>query len=151
VAISNFRASTLLCIQQIIPYYALFVARISKREKRRYAVTDDSGAQILIQIKGSLIDPVPTLVIDDETVKLAEPLQWYEYAWSGMPILLMFVDGALGGLVGGVASIANGRIFRSGRRSIEQYAMAAVITVTPVAIYYVAAIALRLLVWRAHR
>jgi hypothetical protein len=30
VAISNFRASTLLCIQQIIPYYALFVARISK-------------------------------------------------------------------------------------------------------------------------
>jgi hypothetical protein len=122
-----------------------------KREKRRYAVTDDSGAQILIQMKGSLIDPVPTLVIDDEKVQLAEPLRWYEYAWSGMPILLMYVGGALGGLVGGVASIANGRIFRSERRTIEKYAMAGVISVTAVAIYYVVVIVLRLLFWRAHR
>ena len=124
---------------------------VVKREKRRYPVTDDSGAQILIQIKGNLIDPVPTLVIDEEKVKVAEPLQWYEYAWSGMPIILMFIGGALGGLVGGVASIANGRIFRSDRRSTEKYAMAGLITVTAVAIYYAAVIALRLLIWRAHR
>jgi len=124
---------------------------VVKREKGRYPVTDDSGAPILIQIKGNLVDPVPTLVIDEEKVKLAEPLQWYEYAWSGMPILLMFIGGALGGLVGGVASIANGRIFRSDRRSTEKYAMAGLITVTAVAIYYVVAVVLRLLFFRGQR
>ena len=86
-----------------------------KKVKGRYPVASDSGAEKLVQMRYNLIDPVPTLKIDEQPVNLLEPLQWYEYAWSGLPFLLVFAGGALGGLVGGVATIANGRIFRSNK------------------------------------
>jgi hypothetical protein len=91
----------------------------------------------------NLVDPVPTLKIDEQTVNLLEPLQWYEYAWSGLPILLVFAGGALGGLVGGAATIANGRIFRSNRGQIAKYLFAGLITVSAVVVFFVLAIALR--------
>src|SRR5271168_1459282 len=59
----------------------LLNGEIVKRRKRLYPVTSDSGAEALVQIKYNWVDPVPTLKIGDETIKLVEPLQWYEYAW----------------------------------------------------------------------
>jgi hypothetical protein len=117
---------------------------IVKRRKRLYPVTSDSGAEALVQIKYNLVDPVPTLKIGEETIKLVEPLQWYEYAWSGLPILLVFTGGALGGLVGGVAAVANGRLFRSDRGAIAKYGLAGLITVSAAVAFFVLAVALRL-------
>jgi hypothetical protein len=115
-----------------------------KKQRGRYPVTADSGAEILVQLKFNLVDPLPTLKIGQETIKLADSLKWYEYAWSGLPILLMFGGGALGGLVGGAATVTNGRIFRSDRNSMSKYALAALITVSATVVYLVLAIALRL-------
>src|ERR1700674_4239888 len=47
-----------------------------KRRKGRYPVLSDSGAEMLVKMKFNLVDPIPTLMIDDQPVKLAEPLQW---------------------------------------------------------------------------
>ena len=116
---------------------------VVKKEKGRYPVTSDSGAVKLIQMRYNLIDPVPTLKIDEQTVNLLEPLQWYEYAWSGLPFLLVFAGGALGGLVGGAATIANGRIFRSNKGQVAKYGLAGLITVSAVVVFFVLAIALR--------
>ena len=117
-----------------------------KKQKGRYPVTADSGAEILVQLKFNLVDPVPTIKVGEDTLKLADSLKWYEYAWSGLPILLMFGGGALGGLVGGAATVTNGRIFRSERSSMSNYALAAVITVSAVVVYLVLAITLRLVI-----
>jgi hypothetical protein len=114
-----------------------------KKQRGRYPVTADSGAEILVQLKFNLVDPLPTLKIGEETIKLADSLKWYEYVWSGLPILLMFGGGALGGLVGGAATVTNGRIFRSERSSTSKYALAALITVSAAVVYLVLAIALR--------
>lgn len=114
-----------------------------KKEKGRYPVTSDAGAVKLIQMRYNLIDPVPTLKIDEQAVNLLEPLQWYEYAWSGLPFLLVFAGGALGGLVGGAATIANGRIFRSNKGQVAKYGLAGLITVSAVVVFFVLAIALR--------
>ena len=116
---------------------------VVKKEKGRYPAASDSGAVKLIQMRYNLIDPVPTLKIDEQTVNLLEPLQWYEYAWSGLPILLVFAGGALGGLVGGAATIANGRIFRSNKGQVAKYGLAGLITVSAVVVFFVLAIALR--------
>jgi hypothetical protein len=116
---------------------------VVKKERGRYPVASDTGAEKLIQMRYNLIDPVPTLKIDGEAVNLLEPLQWYEYAWSGLPILLVFTGGALGGLVGGVATMANGRLFRSDRGSIAKYGLAGLITVAAVVVFFVLAVALR--------
>jgi hypothetical protein len=107
------------------------------------AAHEDSGAEKIIQTRYNLVDPVPTLKIDGEAVNLLEPLQWYEYAWSGLPILLVFAGGLLGGLVGGIATMANGRLFRSERGSIAKYGLAGLITVAAVALFFVLAIGLR--------
>jgi hypothetical protein len=116
---------------------------VVKKEKGRYSVTSDSGAEKLIQMRYNLVDPVPKLKIDGEAVNLLEPLQWYEYAWSGLPILLVFAGGMLGGLVGGIATMANGRLFRSERGSIAKYGLAGLITVSAAVIFFVLAIGLR--------
>jgi hypothetical protein len=115
-----------------------------KKVKGRYTATSDLGAIKLIQMRYILVDPVPTLKIDEQTVNLLEPLPWYEYTWSGLPILLVFAGGALGGVVGGAATIANGRIFRSDRSSIAKYGLAGLISMSAVVVFFVLAIALRL-------
>jgi hypothetical protein len=117
---------------------------VVRKQKGRYPVTADSGAEKLVQMRYNLIDPVPTLKIDGEDVNLLEPLRWYEYAWSGLPILLVFAGGALGGLVGGAATMANGRLFRSERGSIAKYGLAGLITASALVVFFVLAIALRM-------
>jgi hypothetical protein len=123
---------------------------VVKRQKRRYSVKADSGTEMLIQMKSNLVDPVPTLVIDEDEVRLVESLQWYEYAWSGLPILLVFAGGALGGLLGGVATIANGRIFRSDRGAWARYGLTGLISVSAAVVFFVLAVILQLLI-RWHR
>jgi hypothetical protein len=113
-------------------------------------VVSDSGSEVLVKIKYNLVDPIPNLSIDDQPVKLAEPLRWYEYGWSGLPILLMFVGGALGGLVGGYATVLNGRIFRSDRSLPAKYGLAGAITVSGALIFFVLAVAFHL-VWGPHK
>jgi len=116
---------------------------VVKKVKGRYPVTSDTGAQKLIQMRYNLVDPVPTLKIDGEAANLAEPLQWYEYAWSGVPILLVFAGGALGGFVGGVATMANGRLFRRQLGLLAKYGLTGLITAAAVMIFFVLAVALR--------
>lgn len=49
---------------------------VVKKVKGRYPVTSDSGAVKLVQMRYILVDPLPTLKIDEQTVNLLEPLQW---------------------------------------------------------------------------
>jgi hypothetical protein len=106
----------------------------------------DSGVETLIQLKYNLVDPIPTLKVGEETVQLATPMQWYEYGWSAVPMLLVFMGGALGGLVGGAATVTNGRIFRSDRSPVAKYGLAGVVTVSSVVIFLGLVIALRLFI-----
>jgi hypothetical protein len=116
------------------------------RRKGRYPVMSDSGAEILVKMQYNLVDPIPTLIIDDQPVKLAEALQWYVYGWSGLPLLLMFIGGALGGLVGGYATVVNGRIFRSDRGLTAKYGLSGVVTVSAIVVFFVLAVVFRLMI-----
>ena len=124
----------------------LLNGEVVKRRKGLYPVVSDSGTEILVKMKYNLVDPIPTLSIDDQPVRLAEPLQWYEYGWSGLPLLLMFIGGALGGLVGGYATVVNGRIFRSDRGLTTKYGLAGAVTVSAVVIYFVLAVTFHLMI-----
>jgi Zn-dependent protease len=90
------------------------------------------------------LDPIPKVKIGEETVELAKPLQWYEYAWIGVPKLLVFAGGALGGFVGAGSSAVNGRIFRSDRGALSKYTLAGVTTVVGGVAFFVIAIAIQL-------
>ena len=119
---------------------------VEQKKKGRYTVTSDSGAEISIQLKYNFLDPIPKIKIGDEIVELASPLKWYEYVWIGIPIVLVFSGGAIGGLVGVVAAIASGKIFRGNNGSAAKYGLSALITLGSFIAFVVLATVFQLLV-----
>jgi hypothetical protein len=121
---------------------------VVKKEKGGYPVVSDSGQQVMIQMRYNLLDPIPTIKVGDAAIELAKPLRWFEYAWIGLPMLLVFAGGALGGFVGGGSTVVNGRIFRSERSTVAKYALAAVTTVAGAAVFFAIAVATQMAVGR---
>jgi len=64
-------------------------------KKGRFVVQDNSGNDVVLQLKFNGIDPIPKLNIGGAMIELARPLSWYEYCWIGLPILLFFQAGRL--------------------------------------------------------
>jgi hypothetical protein len=117
---------------------------VVKRKGRSYLVRSDTGQELAIKVMYNFLDPIPKVNIGEETIELAKPLQWYEYAWIGIPMLLVFAGGAIGGFVGAGSTVVNGRIFRSDRGALSKYALAAVTTVAGTAVFFVIAIAIQI-------
>ena len=104
----------------------------------------NDGSQAIARLRNNIIDPVPTITIDEKPVKVAEPLKWYEWLWAGLPVVLVFVGGLLGGLCGGVAAYANGHILRSGLNGVVKFLVTGAISFVAVVIYLILGIALQL-------
>ena len=45
-----------------------------ERRKGRYPVRSNRGEEVLIQLKGNFIDPIPKVIFGGETIVLARPL-----------------------------------------------------------------------------
>jgi hypothetical protein len=116
---------------------------VLKRKGRTYLVESDSGQELAIKVMYNFLDPIPKVKIGEETIELAKPLQWYEYAWIGVPMLLVFSGGALGAFVGAGSTVVNGRIFRSDRGVFSKFALAGVTTLVGAAVFFVLVVALR--------
>ncbi len=71
--------------------------------------------------KSSFPDSISVLEINGEKIHILEKLEWYQYVIGGLPILLLFVGGAIGGGIGAVGSITNFSIFRQEGSSISKY------------------------------
>ncbi len=84
-----------------------------KKEGGSCLVRDNQGRPIEVKLKSTVFDPIPKLQIGSEIVPLAEPLKPYEYVWSALPLVLIFIGGALGGGLGGAAAYLNLRVFRT--------------------------------------
>lgn len=53
-----------------------------------------------------------------------------------LPLALAAVGGALGGLIGAIAAIANGRIFRLANGNLVKYGFTGLVTATSVLVYF---------------
>lgn len=95
--------------------------------KRRYLLEDDNGSQAIVEIK-SVIDPIPTIVIDGEKISLAPPMAWYEYVLSYLPILLIIIGGVIGAFVGIVGATINTSIIRGQGSIVARYGGALLVT-----------------------
>lgn len=81
----------------------------------------------------------PQLVVGEQTITIVEPLTWYEWLWSSLPVLLVFVGGFLGALAGVIAVSVNTRIFRSSLHVALRYALTAAVSAVAVVGYIIAA------------
>lgn len=107
----------------------LLVGGVPAEGKRGvYSVPNDSSEAVAIQLKSSFLDPVPKVVVGTETIELARPLAWYEYAWMAIPFVLVVSGGALGAGFGMAAIYSSARIFRSDRGTAAKYALTGLIS-----------------------
>jgi hypothetical protein len=119
-----------------------------KRVKGTYSVQNDAGGEVKLKLQTGLVDPIPAVLIDGEKVLVARPFEWYEYIWVGIPILLMFVGGALGGGIGAAATYVNGRLIRSNRSGISRYVLTGLVSVSAAVVFVVAATIFQVIVGR---
>ncbi len=64
-------------------------------------------------MKHQLLDTIPQVRIDGETLRVVAPLRWYQKLWAGLPMLFVLIGGLIGGLVGFLAMSLNSRVFRT--------------------------------------
>ena len=98
------------------------------KEKGIFNLRSNTGSTLQVRLKGRFLDPIPNVVVGENTIELAPPLAWYQYAWLGIPILLVFLGGAIGGLCGGLAAAISSRIFRSERSEGVKYALTGLVS-----------------------
>ena len=93
----------------------------AERHKGAYLVRNNQGEAVEVKLKSGLLDPVPRVEIAGQALRLVKPLAWYEYLWMAIPIVLVFIGGALGGLCGAAAVYASARVFRSNQDTAMKF------------------------------
>jgi hypothetical protein len=99
----------------------------------------NDGREVLAKWKPSFLD-LPALDVGGQTVRYVEALKWYQYVWSGLPILMIFAGGVLGAVFGIGGFMLNTRVFRSNLSKPLQYAAVFGISAVVFAIYLVLAL-----------
>lgn len=112
-------------------------AKGSKRDQ--FVINDNNGFKVVVQLQQSFFDPVPKLVVDGQSIKLAKPLNTLQWIWSAIPIVLVFVGGAIGGAIGAGAFWINLRVFRSEMGALEKYVLTGMISALAVILSLVVA------------
>lgn len=83
---------------------------------------------------------IPQLVVEGKTIQVIEPLKWYEWVWSALPVMLIFIGGALGGITGVIGLTINAKVFRSDLNGFVKFVATGVISLLAVVVYFVAAV-----------
>lgn len=109
-------------------------------KRGEFRLRTDAGKEVVATWKpqGMGLD-VPQLMVDGTLVKVVEPLPWYAWAWSVLPLFMLFVGGAIGGVLGAIAAVFNVRVFRSSMPTVARFLITAVISGVAVILYVILA------------
>jgi hypothetical protein len=84
----------------------------SKEQGKPFLIPNAAtGKPVRIQVKGGGLD-VPSIDVDGVQVLLGRPLSTIEYVIGGIPLVLVFLGGAIGGASGAVGTMLNYRVLR---------------------------------------
>ena len=103
-----------------------------------YVVPGANGQTVPVKLKGGF-DPIPSVEVAGRVIRLAPPLQWYEYVWACLPLALIAMGGALGGAIGGATAWINMTLFRSQANPAARYGLSALATVGAFVVWFVLA------------
>jgi hypothetical protein len=110
--------------------------RAPKGSKRNtYVLRSTYGFKVIIELKQSIFDPVPRLIVDGYPIKYTEALSPIQWIWSGLPMVLIIIGGAIGGAFGATAFWINMRVFRGDMSEIEKYILTGLISAIATIVY----------------
>jgi hypothetical protein len=105
-----------------------------KRPGENQLIRND-GRAVTVTWRPQLLD-MPKLVIDGKTIDIVKPLQWYEWAWSAVPLILILTAKAFAGIFGIIAFSINAKIFRSELNIFAKFALTLLVTILASLAYY---------------
>jgi len=109
-------------------------------------LADESGKRRQLLIVPNWLDGMPQIKVDDEKPRRIGPrLRWYEYAWAGIPFVLLVSGGALGVIAAIVALPINARIFRT-TAGPRRYLQSGLVSLGAGAFVFVMAVVLQVLI-----
>jgi hypothetical protein len=109
--------------------------------RKEMLITRDDGTTMVATWKSrSLGFDIPNLLVNGKEIQIAPSLKWYEMTWCGLPLLLIFVGGGLGAIIGVLAFFFSTGIFRSNLNVFVKFFFSAVLTVTAYFIWLFAAV-----------
>ena len=93
---------------------------------RTYTIKTDNGDELEIQLKLRAFDAVPAVFFNGNEIELVNKLTWYEYVLIIIPIILVFIGGIIGALIGGAAAYTNSILFRKINNKPLRYSSAVI-------------------------
>ena len=97
-------------------------------KRHQYVLTRPDRSKVLVHLKPSMLDPVPKVLVDGEQVEVVDSLPVIQLILSGLPLVMLFIGGAIGGLIGGAAYWLSLIVFRSEMSTAERYILSALIS-----------------------
>ena len=107
----------------------------------------NDGREVIVKWKPQILGlDVPQLIIENREINFVEPLKWYQWLWSGLPIALVFIGGILGAIAGIAGFSINANIFRAEMNSVLKYIVSGAVSILAVVAYFIAVALLTLLI-----
>lgn len=103
----------------------------------------NDGREVIAKFQPAFLD-VPKLELDGQTIQVVEPLKWYEWAWNGIPLLIVFLGGMIPFLIGFAAFSINATLFRSQSNTLAKYGLTALVSFGALAFLLLLAVILSL-------
>ncbi len=116
--------------------------KVVKKDKgsRVIPITSVEGLIAKIEMRPSILDPLPQVWVDGEKLNIAPPIKWYQWVWISVPLIVLIVLGTFVGAIFGIpAMLLNIQVFRSRLSRVLQYVVSLLITLLAVILYMVAA------------
>jgi hypothetical protein len=120
----------------------LFDGEVVKKEKgsKNVAITSVEGLIAKIEMRPSMLDPLPQVWVDGEKLNIAPPIKWYQWVWISIPLIALIVLGTFVGAIFGIpAVLVNIQIFRSRLSVVMQYGLSLLLTLAAVILYMITA------------
>jgi len=99
------------------------LTRLIKEKDKPFEVTNRLRDSTLIYVKPTFPDPAPRITVNGKKVEFVPQLNWYEYILAGVPVVLVFTGGLIGGVIAAGACILNFQIIRGDRPKPIKYSM----------------------------
>lgn len=116
--------------------------------KRGFLIPLSDGTVKKLEVDRGGLDYIPRVYIDGERFEIGRRLKWYERIIGGLPLFLLFLGGALGGICGIIGLNLNYKILRSEKSVLNKALLITGVTVLSVAAWFILASIFQLIIHR---
>ena len=122
---------------------------IASKNGERWLLTRDDGETVQAFFhRRNIFSNAQALEVDGKAYwpEGISRMEWYQYLWCGIPLVLLFIGGAIGGIFGAIGMFANTRIFyKDEMQPTLKYILTLGISIGVIVLYFVVALIISLL------